>query len=224
MKKNFSLLLLIFVPFTLLYSEGQTESESPDGPRIATRIIPMLEYAEGNVRINGEEAELGQDVPFGATVQTGEDSYGEITIGTGNIFRIQSNSVAILELDDDSLEINLRFGAVGAVFDKIDSVVKGGSARVATPTAVAGVRGTAFFVNAEDLETTYICTCNGTLHITDKNGEAEQIVESGHHTAFRFARDDDTYAIESSVLIYHDDGYMERLAESVEVSIDWVDR
>ncbi len=223
MKTAATLLILLCIPFSNLLSEGQNESGTDEGTRVRSRVKPILEYAEGNVRINGVDAELGQDVPFGASIQTGEDSYGEISIGTGNIFRVQSNTVAVLELDSESLEIDLKFGAVGAVFDKIDSVVSGGSAKVATPTAVAGVRGMAFFVNAEDLETTYICTCNGTLYITDAGGDAEQSVESGHHTAFRFTRDGATYSVESSVLIYHDDEYMERLAESVEVSIDWVD-
>ena len=46
---------------------------------------PRIEYFEGEVRVDGEEAEFGQVLEVGALVQTGEGSYCEIEFGQRNV-------------------------------------------------------------------------------------------------------------------------------------------
>ena len=204
------------------FSGGAEESKSPE--RGTEGIFkPKLTYAEGSVLIDGADAELGQIVPYASSIQTGDGSYAEISIGAGNIMRVQENSFATLDLDLESLRVEVKFGAIGAVLEKLSSIDGGRNAIILTPTAVAGVRGTVFFVRVEDIQSTYICTCNGTLHLTDSDGENERAVETGHHRATRYINNGDTYSVESAEMLYHDDAYMNSLAESTGVTIEWYD-
>ena len=96
--RRFSSVVLLFLlaPLSPLFSGGQEETDSQQ-IESEQRITPKLEYSEGNVQIDGIDAEVGQDVPFSSSIKTGEDSYAEISIGIGNILRIQGNSFATLD-------------------------------------------------------------------------------------------------------------------------------
>jgi hypothetical protein len=53
---------------------------------------------------------------------------------------------------------------------------------VVTDNAVAGVRGTVFFVQAKKKGKTYVCACHGNLQITAKNQKSfDKLVRSPSH-------------------------------------------
>ncbi len=59
---------------------------------------------------------------------------------------------------------------------------------VKTPTAVVGVRGTAFCIQVENKNSTYICVCNGTLNLKTSKEKTGENVKRYHHGSMRFAR------------------------------------
>ena len=210
------LFALLLVPLYTAFAEGDAEQ-----PSAADLRPPRIEYFEGEVWIDGEEAEFGQVLEVGALVQTGEGSYCEIEFGQANVLRITENTVAEVEIDYSSQNIGLKFGAVAAVFDKVRSVTEGGAFRVATPSAVAGVRGTVFYIRAESADSSYICTCNGTLFLEHSDGETTLSVTGTHHSARRFTRTDGEIVESVAGLEFHDDLFMEELAADVDVVITW---
>ena len=181
----------------------------------------IIEYIEGEVLLNGEEAQLGAEVTLGATVQTGTDSFCEVVFGGQNIFQIREESLAVISIDESHGQIDLKKGAVAAVFQRLQKLGTGGTFKLTTPTAVAGVRGTAFFVKVEDENNTYICTCRGRTELEDvRQGNGMQ-VSSSYHKAFRFTRRGGRINTDTADLLYHDNRTMDRLAGKIQSSIDW---
>ena len=200
------------------YADGQGEEVSygPAGP-------PTVDYFEGRVTVNGIEAEFGQQVPPGSVVQVGEASFCEIVFANrSRIVQVHENTIAIVKMDSGRNEIDLRFGAVSAVFDKLQTIGEGGSFKLQTPTAVAGVRGTVFFINVEDLSNTYVCVCNGTVGFKNPEGDESYEVSANHHEAYRATKaSNGRITATSAALLYHTDDSMESLAGKIGKKIDW---
>jgi hypothetical protein len=64
---------------------------------------------------------------------------------------------------------------------------------IRTPTAVAGVRGTCFFISIEDENNTYICACNGAIHVEGDGGQVVRNLASSHHQEVRVTRSHPAY-------------------------------
>ncbi|HUV06193.1 MAG TPA: FecR family protein [Spirochaetia bacterium] len=181
-----------------------------------------IDYIEGDVRLNEREVELGQIVEVGSTILTGPGSYCEVVFRGKNIFQIQENSLVTISIDENQGRIDLQRGALAAVFSRLQNLgTVGSSFDLHTPTAVAGVRGTAFFIKVEDAENTYICTCNGRTSLGDVAGGNDINVSSTHHSAYRFSRKGGPISRSKAGLLYHTDNTMNRLAAKILVSIDW---
>ncbi len=205
---------LVLMP--ALVKAGGRGEQTPLNPK------GVIEYLEGEVLVNGAQAEIGQEITMGATVQTGEDSFCEIVFAGKNIFRIQEQSTASLEIDEIQGSITLKQGAMAAVFTKLQTLsASGGTFRVQTPTAVAGVRGTAFFIKVEDADSTYICTCNGVLGIEDAEQGNRRTVKSEHHRAYRFSRGTGGIRMRRAPRLYHNNATMNVLAAKIRVRIPW---
>ncbi|MFP4378055.1 MAG: FecR domain-containing protein, partial [Spirochaetales bacterium] len=132
--------------------------------------IGRVEFVDGDVRINGELATFGHEVGLGDWVETGPNSTIEIVFDRGNIFELGPNTVAKLDLGEARQQVDLKFGTLSAVFERVRTLSGRGTFDVRTSTAVAGVRGTTFFLRVIDGETTYVCTCNGSLELMPGNG------------------------------------------------------
>jgi hypothetical protein len=192
---------------------GEGEPTDPRG---------IVEYLEGEVLLNGVPAQIGQEVPPGAVVETAERSFCEIVFAGKNIFRIEPSSLARIEIEPERGAIELRRGALAAVFQKLQRISAGGGGfRLLTPTAVAGVRGTTFYIKVESPDSTYICTCNGQTRLADAAESFRRTVRSDGHKALRFAREADRIRALPAPLLYHDNPYMDRLAARIGVRIPW---
>jgi hypothetical protein len=182
----------------------------------------IIEYLEGEVLLNGLPAQIGQEVPPGAVLETGRGSWCEVVFAGKNIFRIESDSIARIDIELQNGAIELRQGALAAVFQKLQRVTAGkGGFQLRTPTAVAGVRGTAFFIKVESPDSTYICTCNGSTRLADAAESFRRDVRSDRHKALRFAREGDGVRASLAPLLYHDNPYMDRLAARIGGRIPW---
>ncbi len=107
------------------------------------------------------------------------------------------------------------------VLKKLATLTGAPTFTVRTPSAVAGVRGTSFFINAVDARTTYICSCNGAVHVEDLRGGSAQDIVAAHHKAVVVTSTDTGATVADSTLLYHTDADLEKVASDIGVTIDW---
>jgi hypothetical protein len=206
--------LTAFVVLLLMGISSSLFAQS--GPGIGT-----VEFVDGDVRINGELATFGQEVGLGDWVETGPNSTIEIVFDRGNIFELGPNTVAKLDLGEARQQVDLKFGTLSAVFERVRTLSGRGTFDVRTSTALAGVRGTTFFLRAVDGETTYVCTCNGSLELLP--GAGNPFVETAaEHSAYFFTQNEDgEVEVESAEELYHDNESLNTLADRIGAAIPW---
>lgn len=176
-----------------------------------------IDYLVGRVTVNGAAATLGQAVAANDVLRTGSGSMAEVTFNGANIVQIEANSEVAL----DARTLRLSNGSVALVLKHLARVAAGDRFDVVTPTAVAGVRGTAFFVKVESPDETYVCLCNGRLWLENPAGVLLKEIEAAHHKAERFVRTGGRILLQPAPLLYHTDAQMESLAKKIGTSIDW---
>jgi hypothetical protein len=178
-------------------------------------------YLEGQVTVDGNPAAIGDTVALGATVVTAAQSSCEIGFNTKNIVRLGESTTFVFNPGNLQQGSELKKGTLALVLKKISTVGSAAGFTVRTPSAVAGVRGTTFFINAIDASSTYICSCNGSVHVEDLAGGSAKDMVSAHHKAYLFTATASGVNVADSTLLYHSDASMEKLAGEIGVSIDW---
>lgn len=177
-------------------------------------------YLEGEVSLDGVNGEIGAEVPVGAVVATGADSYCEIVFGGQNIFRVEAETTAKLSIAEGG--IALQSGSLSLILDKLEVLGEGAEFQVSTPVAVAGVRGTSFYVKMESEDSTYFCVCNGALYTEDVKGGNDRVIEALHHNAVRYTKGaDGSISASSAKMLYHHDEDYDAMADKIGVKIPW---
>ncbi len=179
-----------------------------------------IAFLDGEVTVDGKEAQIGQAIRRGAAIQTGPASVCEITWGKENIIQIQEKTLAVVDVGSFTPGIRLQSGSVAAVMNRVDAVSRQGTFRVKTPSAVAGVRGTVFFVKVEDAANTYVCACYGAVGVTPPLG-AQVELAANRHMARRFTRAGLASRAVPAGLLYHDDRSMGALAQKIGYTVPW---
>jgi hypothetical protein len=179
-------------------------------------------YIEGEVAMNGAPASVGDDVPAGALITTAADSVCQVVFNRRNIVHMAAGTT--LRFDEKSLSrgATLRSGAIAMVLRNL-APAPAGELRfsIRTPTTVAGVRGTCFFVKVEDENNSYICACNGAIRLEGDGGAFTQSLASSHHREVRVSRSAAGITVSAAPLEYHTDGDVEAVAARIGESIDW---
>ena len=135
-------------------------------------------FSIGDVKKNGQLANIGDILNQNDVIETGTMSSCDIKIGDSMI-RIKENSKAILAqlLRKDGIE-NTTLGLdVGKMICKPKKLLKNESFLVKTPTAVAGVRGTNFSVEADAQKTTRIKVFDGKVAVVKRVEAVEQHID-----------------------------------------------
>jgi hypothetical protein len=178
-------------------------------------------YLQGEVTINGAPGQIGDSVASGDTIKTGSDGVCEITFEGKNIVQIQAGSLAVLNFGEIGRGIQLQSGAIAAVLKNLASTQTSNRFQIDTPTTVAGVRGTSFFIKVLSQDATYFCLCNGKINLQDNSGGNQMTLEAAHHTAVEYVRKDGKISVEKQPLLYHNDAEMQALADKIGYTIDW---
>lgn len=194
-------------------------SEQPGS--LPTSIHGVVEYVEGTVTVNGKPADFGQSIAQGDRVETGANSQVQIVFNQKNIFQLQQNTIAVIDMGEAVKRIELKTGTFAAVFS--DLAVLAGTRRVdvQTPTVVGSVRGTSFFVRVLDPTDTYICICQGVVQENDPSGGNAARVAAEHHTAYTYSGSGADISVKSAAMLYHNDADMDALAKRVGYTIPW---
>jgi hypothetical protein len=183
-------------------------------------------YIEGDVSMNGSPAAVGDEVMPGAVLATARDSLCQIVFNQKNIVHMAAGTTLRFDGKALSLGATLQKGAVAMVLRNLNPFISANPADVLrftirTSTAVAGVRGTCFFVAVEDENNTYVCACNGAIHLEGSGGQFTQNLASSHHEELRVTRSASGISVRAAPLLYHTDGDVEAIAARIDEKIDW---
>jgi hypothetical protein len=138
----------------------------------------QVKVLQGAVRVNGKRATKATPIRPGDTVEAAKGARVVFVIGD-DAFLLRGDSKLMLEHTSGAKALvitglRLLSGGLLAAFAP-------GARRIETPTATAGIRGTAIYVEASR-EQTYFCTCYGVVELRDKAGVERKTVISGYHT------------------------------------------
>jgi len=126
----------------------------------------------GVVRINGKKATLKSTIRAGDTIETGEDG-SIVFVVKSQVMLLHNNAKMTLNKPSHPI-LTLSAGRLLSVSRQMKIKIK-------TPTAVIGVKGTGWYVEAEDY-LSYFCTCYGEADIRSKDDKTSQLkVVTIHH-------------------------------------------
>lgn len=114
---------------------------------------------EGGATLNGKAVKSGDPMPAAGTVVVARKGRAVIALAPGSFVVLRPGTRAVFgksERKDVSVQL-----AVGAIWS---FVARESSYEVASGNAVAGVRGTAFYVDAKKNES-YVCDCDGKIEL-----------------------------------------------------------
>lgn len=183
-----------------------------------------LLYSEGVITMDGQAIEIGTKVTDGALIQTDSNGTAEIVFGTKNIIKMGPSTSIKLELAKLNSVVSIEKGTITAVLRKLNKL-DGGGLSVKTPSAVAGVRGTSFFVRVKPEEKeTYVCICNGRINLALKDGTQSMVKEANHHDGTVFTGEGNDITIKKQGAGFdhgHTDKDLENLAAKIGEKMDW---
>ena len=141
---------------------------------------------EGDVRVNGQRADLGTRIKGGDRVSTQGDSEVVFAVG-GDSFILRSNSEMEIEGGGFFVDaLRMLTGSVLSVFGK-----RSGQQQLTmnSSTATIGIRGTGVYMESEP-GLTYLCTCYGQVGLYN-NGDLNdsELITATHHDAPKYITD-----------------------------------
>jgi hypothetical protein len=180
-------------------------------------------YIDGDVTMNGSPASVGDDVLPGATLKTAPDAVCQVVFNRKNIVHMAGGTILTFDPRVLSQGATLQKGAVAMVLRNLAGATNPGELRfrIKTSNAVAGVRGTCFFVSVEDENNTFICCCNGVLRLQDAGGDILRNLAGSHHQEVRVTRTAQGISAAPAPMLYHTDADVEAIASRIGETIDW---
>ena len=151
------------------------------GAAFGQSVVAEITYLEGDVsvQIDGalEFADFGTPLAAGDSVVTGDDGLAIVMLASGAEIKLRANTTVAMGTLIDGAAVELRSGGV---FARVaESAIGRRAFEVRTPTVVAGVRGTEFFVaygrTIEDAPDLWLCVNEGSVEV-DVEGQAESTI------------------------------------------------
>jgi len=174
---------LSMTPFSQLQAAwwGSTPSKLDDDKSIFS--------LEGDVRVNGQSANIDTRISGGDVVSTRQNSEVIFAVGSDS-FIMRSNSEMEIEGGGFFIDsLRLLTGSLLSVFGKRKS---NQVMTMNTATATIGIRGTGVYMEAEP-DLTYFCTCYGEVGLySSKDPNDSELVTATHHDAPKYISDKST--------------------------------
>ena len=160
---------------------GSTPEKLPDDKSIFS--------LEGDVRVNGQRADLGTRIGGGDVVSTRDKSEVVFAVG-GDSFILRSNSEMEIEGGGFFIDaMRMLTGSVLSVFGK-----RSGQQQLMmnSTTATIGIRGTGVYMESEP-GLTYLCTCYGQVGLySSQDLDDSELITATHHDAPKYITDKKT--------------------------------
>jgi hypothetical protein len=134
----------------------------------------MITFMIGDVTKNNAAVQIGDVIKEKDVIQTGTESFCDVRIGQ-SLIRVKQKTKVVLAtlIRQGGLENTAVDLAAGKMLCKPKKLIKSESFMVKTPTAVAGVRGTQFTVEADSNGTSRIKVFEGTVKVAKRVKEFE---------------------------------------------------
>ena len=174
--RNRAQFVLLALGMTLLVVAGAAAQEG--------RIV----YLEGDVVIRSRSAgeffaQLGDPVAAGDVVETLDDGYAIIELNDRSSVKLRENTELVIDSLSDEAAVTLRSGSVFARVQRAAGAITGRAFEVRTPSVVAGVRGTEFFVGygrtIEDGPDLWLCVNEGLVEVAVASTGESALVAAG---------------------------------------------
>jgi hypothetical protein len=150
---------------------GSTPKKLPEGQSIY-RLT-------GDVRVNGQPATLETHIVPGDRVETGPGSEVVFVVGSQSMI-LRANAHLVIETPTQQVT-GFLIGGLRVLTGALLSVSRDSKMKIITPTATVGIRGTGFYIDANE-EQTYFCTCYGVTDIAaNLDEESKDSVTATHH-------------------------------------------
>jgi FecR protein len=149
----------------------------------------VIEYIDGDVTVVGPsgifDAEFGMPVAEGDEVVTGADGIAVVRLNDRSQVKLRENTRIQIDSVSEQAAVTLNSGGV---FARVARQTTGAAARaigfeIRTPSVVAGVRGTEFFVaygrTIEDEPDLWLCVNEGAVEVAVPTTGQSTLVEEG---------------------------------------------
>jgi len=178
--KLLTLSALSATPMSLVQAAwwGSTPEKLPDEKSIFS--------LEGDVRVNGQQADLATRIGGGDVVSTQRNSEVVFAVGSDS-FILRSNSEMEIEGGGFFVDsLRMLTGSVLSVFGK-----RSGQQQLTmnSTTATIGIRGTGVYMESEP-GLTYLCACYGQVGLySSQDLDDSQLITATHHDAPKYITD-----------------------------------
>lgn len=114
---------------------------------------------EGGATFNGKAVKTGDAIGEAGTIVVARKGRAVVALAPGSFIVLRPGTRATIgKSERKAVSVQLALGAIWSF------IAKGSSYEVVTSNAVAGVRGTALFVDAKKTES-YVCDCDGSVEL-----------------------------------------------------------
>lgn len=188
--------------------------------RAAAQGVGNLIELNGDVQVNGRRLMPDGVIQTGDRVQTGPASTCGFTVGR-DAFLLRPDTDLTLTRGPSLFIIDgarLLTGAMASVFGRSKR-----PRSVVSHTVTAGIRGTGFYVETRP-DSTYFCTCFGSINLASLAGDSELITSTRHAARRVLANPVGGKTIEAAPFENHEDVELDRLALLVGQRSPWYRR
>jgi ferric-dicitrate binding protein FerR (iron transport regulator) len=187
-------------------------AEKPAEPAKPTLPLRRFLTVQGTVTQNGAPAAVGAEIAQNATIETGADGTAVFTLQPGSVIEVRPKSHLTLGSSARRrISVQLLAGTLWSFLPHGEA-----SYEVATANAVAGVRGTIFYVEAPKPNETYVCACDGEVELEGGKNLPRNIESKMEHKSFLVRGKAKKAAIKPSKLRGHTKEQAEELAKLIE--------
>jgi hypothetical protein len=169
-------------PFVTQAQDTSAPPVAAAAPAATWQIVEL----SGNVQVRASgtgdwaNGQINKDLPNGATVRTGDDGKAVIKAADAAGVTMQPKTtieVGQLTRSNDTTKVEIKTLGGKALFLVNKLKTQDSSFKVETPTAVVGVRGTAFAVKvSDDAESSRVAVYTGEVGVQGKGGEPGLVI------------------------------------------------
>jgi len=157
---------------------GSTPDKLPDDKSIFS--------LEGDVRVNGQHANLDTRIRGGDVVRTAEQSEVVFAVGSDS-FILRANSE--MQIEGGGFFIDTLRMLTGSVLSVFGRRKPNQQLTMSSSTATIGIRGTGVYMESEP-GLTYMCTCYGQVGLYSKEDlNDSELITATHHNAPKYISD-----------------------------------
>lgn len=146
----------------------------PPPPALPARRFLLV---DGTVTLDGQPATVGAEIGATAKIETAKGARAVITFGPGSAIEVRERSrVELGSSTRRKTSLQLLSGVLWSFLPMGQADYE-----VVTTNAVAGVRGTTFYVDARNPTDTFVCACDGEVEISTDGNLPRNVVSQDEH-------------------------------------------